>query len=81
MAEFSIDNDVHGDIPFAAVVIKSPVLEDELLSHCRSLLGPHTPKKLSIVPSLPWNAAEKVLKNELIIRVVSKIASIAYAKI
>lgn len=64
-AAFSIEDDVHGDVPFAAVVIKFPVPEDELLSHCRSWLGPHAPKGLYIVSGLPRNAAGKMLKNEL----------------
>lgn len=64
-AAFPIHSTVHGDTPFAAVVIKSQVLEDELLSHCRSWLGLHSPQGLFIVSGLPRNAAGKVLKNDL----------------
>lgn len=64
-AAFAIQSEPHGDIPVVAVVIKSPVLAEELYSHCRSWLGLRSPQGLAIVPKLPRNAAGKVLKHEL----------------
>jgi cyanophycin synthetase len=62
---FAIPDDVHGDVPFAAVVLRSKVSETELLSYCRSRLGAHSPQAVFIVPSLPRNAAGKVIKSKL----------------
>jgi acyl-coenzyme A synthetase/AMP-(fatty) acid ligase len=64
-AAFSIPSEIHGDLPVAVVVVKSEITEPELLSHCRSWLGLHSPQGLSFVPKLPRNTAGKVLKNEL----------------
>ena len=64
-AAFSIADDARGDVPFAAVVVRSAVSEAELLSHCRSSLGAHAPQGVVILPGLPRNAAGKVIRNEL----------------
>ena len=48
-AAFPIPSKTHGDIPAAAVVVRSPVSVEELLSYCRSLLGRHSPSGLKIV--------------------------------
>ena len=64
-AAFPMQSALHGDTPFAAVVIKFPVSEGTLLSHCRSLLGAHAPEGLYIISCLPRNSAGKVLKREL----------------
>ena len=64
-AAFPIPSKTHGDIPAAAVVVRSPVSVEELLSYCRSLLGRHSPSGLKIVHKLPRNATGKVQKTEL----------------
>ena len=66
VSAFSIRSVERGDIPVAAVEIKSKVSEDELRSHCRSWLGAHTPRRLMIVPKIPRNDVGKILKNELV---------------
>jgi len=65
VAAFAVSDDVRGDLPFAAVVVRSPVSEAELLSHCRSKLGAHAPIGVFILPALPRNAAGKVIKRAL----------------
>lgn len=62
---FAIPDDVHGDVPFAAVVLRSTVSEAELLSYCRSRLGAHAPQGVFILSSLPRNAAGKVIRSKL----------------
>ncbi|MFZ9012355.1 MAG: class I adenylate-forming enzyme family protein, partial [Anaerohalosphaeraceae bacterium] len=64
-AAFAITDDVHGDVPFAAVVLRSKVSEAELLSYCQSRLGAHAPRDVFIVSDLPRNAAGKVIKSKL----------------
>ena len=64
-AAFPLPSQVHGNIPAAAVVIRSEASVDKLLSHCRSWLGLHAPRGLIIVPMLPRNAVGKVQKTEL----------------
>ncbi len=60
VAAFSLRSSELGDIPFAAVVIKSQASEEDLISHCRSWLGAHAPAGIMIVPKLPRNAVGKV---------------------
>ncbi len=64
-AAFSLPSATFGDIPLAAVVTERKVSKQDLLSHCRSLIGPRAPQDLLVVAELPRNAAGKVLRRKL----------------
>jgi long-chain acyl-CoA synthetase len=61
-------DDLHGEIPVAFVALKEgqAVGAPELRAYCKDNLGRHeVPRKFTIVPELPKNAAGKILKREL----------------
>ncbi|HLB16926.1 MAG TPA: fatty acid--CoA ligase family protein [Burkholderiales bacterium] len=64
-AAFPVRSDARGDLPMAAVVVRSATTEEELLKFCRGRLGVRSPKRVLIVKELPRNASGKVLKREL----------------
>ena len=64
-AAFPIQSPARGQIPVAAAVVKSPISEAELLAHCRSWLGHHTPQQVKIVAEFPRNISDKVDKDRL----------------
>jgi acyl-coenzyme A synthetase/AMP-(fatty) acid ligase len=74
-AAFPIHSQRHQHLPAAAVILKSPVAEEELFAHCRTWLGNKTPVTIRILDSLPRNAGGKVLKRELTIETVKLIQS------
>lgn len=53
------------DVPVAAVILRSSVSVDELLAHCKSILGIKSPKNIKILDKLPTNAMGKTLKREI----------------
>ena len=55
-----------GDRLYAAVVLRRETPEKALLEHCRGPLGNAAPHRIFTLPSLPRNAAGKVLRTELV---------------
>lgn len=53
------------DVPVAAVILRSSVSVDELLAHCKSILGIKSPKNIKILDKFPTNAMGKTLKREI----------------
>jgi long-chain acyl-CoA synthetase len=70
----------HQHLPVAAVILKTPATEDDLLAHCRSWLGSKAPVTIRILENLPRNAAGKVLKRELIVEAIQHIQSLQASK-
>ncbi len=64
-AAFAVRSEVHQDVPVAAVTLRAPVAEAELLAFCRARLGSRAPQKIIVVDEFPRNPAGKVLKREL----------------
>jgi acyl-coenzyme A synthetase/AMP-(fatty) acid ligase len=64
-AAFPIHSRRHQHVPSAAVVLKAPASEAELMDHCRTWLGAKCPVYVAILESLPRNAMGKVLKSQL----------------
>jgi len=61
-------NKLHGEIPVAFVALHEPgsTTPAEIRAWCREHLGRHeVPRAVTILPSLPRNAAGKILKREL----------------
>ena len=61
-------DELHGEIPVAFVSLKegAEATPQALRQYCRDNLGRHEiPRKFTIVPQLPKNAAGKILKREL----------------
>ena len=53
------------DVPVAAVILRSSVSVDELLAHCKPILGIKSPKNIKILDKFPTNAMGKTLKREI----------------
>lgn len=64
-AAFPVASEVHHDIPVAAVTLRAPVTEGELLAFCRSHLGSRAPQRIVAVEEFPRSAAGKILKRQL----------------
>lgn len=64
-AAFPLPSALHQDLPAAAVVLKQATPTEELVAFCHERLGTRAPRLICIVPSLPRNAAGKILKREL----------------
>lgn len=64
-AAFPLPSQRHTQIPVAAVVVSAAVSEADLVAWCRRQMGARAPHAVAIHPSLPRNAAGKVLKREL----------------
>jgi acyl-coenzyme A synthetase/AMP-(fatty) acid ligase len=66
-AAFPKASSTHGDIPVAAVELHdaATVAVDELMARARERLGMRAPRKIVVLPSLPRNAAGKIVKREL----------------
>jgi long-chain acyl-CoA synthetase len=61
-------SELHGEIPVAYVVLQEGerLSAADIRSYCRENLGRHeVPRKVELRPSLPKNAAGKILKREL----------------
>lgn len=67
-AAFSKSSTAHGDIPVAAVELRTEATigVEELLVHARERLGVRAPRRIILVATLPRNAAGKVEKQALI---------------
>jgi acyl-coenzyme A synthetase/AMP-(fatty) acid ligase len=65
-AAFPLPSDRHQDVPFAAVVLRSPVAAATLLDWCRERLGARAPIKLAQLASLPRTERGKVNKQALV---------------
>ncbi len=58
---FAIPHKTYGEEPSAAVVIKSPVTEKELINHCKKSLALFKcPRSIKIVDSIPRTATGKI---------------------
>ncbi|CAG0999731.1 fatty-acyl-CoA synthase [Burkholderiales bacterium] len=70
---FAQPSAVHGDIPVAAVELVGgrAVEVDDLLDRARAALGVRAPRRIVVLDALPRNAAGKVLKHELVARVLA----------
>ena len=66
-AAFPIRSPIHGDIPAAAVELRTPGAVDavEIVRYAREHLGERAPRKVVVVDALPRNAAGKVVKRLL----------------
>jgi len=65
-AAFPWRSAVHQDVPVAAVVLKAPAEEAELVAFCRRQMGIRSPQRIVIVAALPRNAMGKVVKPLLV---------------
>ncbi len=61
----AIPSNARGNLPVAAVVLGSAVANNELMSHCRSLLGARSPVAIKPIRELPRNTAGKVRRQDL----------------
>jgi acyl-CoA synthetase (AMP-forming)/AMP-acid ligase II len=58
---FGLPNDVHGEVPAAAVVVHDNVTESDLIQHCRNHMAVFKcPRKIYIVSSIPKTPTGKV---------------------
>jgi len=71
-AAFAFPSPTRGEVPAAAVVLRSPATERELVEHCRSWLGARAPVRVYVLKALLRNPAGKVLRRELAETVVGK---------
>jgi len=71
-AAFGVPSRSRGEVPAAAVVLRSPASEAQLLKHSRDWLGARAPVRVLVVKELPRNAAGKVLRRELAARARAK---------
>jgi acyl-CoA synthetase (AMP-forming)/AMP-acid ligase II len=65
VAAFSWQHDRFQDVPVAAVTLRAPATEDELVAHCKQALGVKYPRRIMLLDELPRNAMGKVLKYQL----------------
>jgi acyl-coenzyme A synthetase/AMP-(fatty) acid ligase len=65
VAALALKSEVHHHVPVAAVALRAPVAEADLLAYCRSRLGLRAPRRIVIVEAFPRNPAGKILKREL----------------
>jgi acyl-coenzyme A synthetase/AMP-(fatty) acid ligase len=68
-AAFPVASDAHQDVPVAAVKLRAPAAESDLIAYCRSRLGARAPQRVLTVTEFPRNAAGKIMKRELAQRV------------
>jgi acyl-CoA synthetase (AMP-forming)/AMP-acid ligase II len=55
-----------GEVVTAVVVVRSSIVADELITHCRAqLAGFKSPRRVHFVDELPRTASGKVRKHEL----------------
>lgn len=64
-AVFPLGSEIHQDVPVAAVTLRAPVTEAELLAFCRGRLGARAPRRIVVVSAFPRNPNGKILKREL----------------
>ena len=68
-AAFPLASDAHQDVPVAAVALRAPAAEADLVAYCRARLGSRAPKRIFAVTDFPRNPAGKILKRYLAQRV------------
>ncbi|MGE0660068.1 MAG: class I adenylate-forming enzyme family protein [Reyranellaceae bacterium] len=68
---FPVASGRHQHLPVAAVVLRAPVGGDQLIAHCRKLLGGRAPLAVSIETSLPRNAMGKVARQALAAKIAA----------
>lgn len=72
-AAFGAAPDGNRSALFAAAVLRAPVDESVLITHCRNQVGPmHTPVRIFFVKELPRNEGGKLVRAELARRVARK---------
>ncbi|CAH0153981.1 class I adenylate-forming enzyme family protein [Roseomonas sp. CECT 9278] len=64
-AAFAAPSALHQDLPHAAVVLRQPVDDGDLLAFCRARLGGKAPLAILRLAALPRNAMGKVLRRVL----------------
>lgn len=63
---FGVPHPIHGEVPSAAVVLRSPAMQTELSALCRKLLSSFKcPKSNHIVPEIPRTATGKALRRQV----------------
>jgi len=63
---FGIADRIYGEEVAAAVVVKNPVTEKELIAHCHSTLAEFKcPKKIYIVETIPRTATGKIQRRNV----------------
>ena len=65
VAAFCSEDERYQDIPLAAVILKKPISEKELIEYCKDKLGFKHPKRILILKKFPRNEMGKILKREL----------------
>jgi acyl-CoA synthetase (AMP-forming)/AMP-acid ligase II len=65
VAAFGLKSEIHQDIPIAAVTLRAPVSEPDLLAFCRTRLGLRAPRRVAVVETFPRSPAGKILKRDL----------------
>ena len=63
----------HQHVPMAAVVLRSPARPEDLVEHCRRLLGARAPVALSIERTFPRNAMGKVVRRDIADRMAAQL--------
>jgi len=73
-AAFPVPSAVHGQIPAAAVELRegSTCTASELVGYARGALGVRAPRRIEILAALPRNAQGKVVKREIVARLVPR---------
>ena len=64
-AAFAIKHEKFQDVPVAAVTLKVPISEKELIDFCKTQLGIKHPKRIFILKEFPRNPMGKILKRDL----------------
>lgn len=62
---FPVASSQHQHLPAAAVILRYPVGTEELLAHCRQMLGTRAPMAIGIESEFPRNAAGKIVRSAL----------------
>lgn len=65
VAAFSLSHEQFQDVPVAAVTLKTPASEQELIEFCKSPLGIKFPRRVFVLDEFPRNQLGKILKREL----------------
>jgi cyanophycin synthetase len=65
VAAFALKHERFQDVPVAAVTLKEPIAERDLIEFCKTSLGIKHPKRIFIFKEFPRNQIGKILKREL----------------
>lgn len=78
-----IKHPIHQDIPICAVVLKKDyqITKKELMHYCVEKLGFYSPKDIFFLNSIPKNEQGKIIKKELLDKIIQEINSIKESQI